>query len=459
MNAAQHDAWETIAARARDRQRRVRRRGQPRRPRGRACTFWGQSFVADPFGRVLAQRVARPRRRSCVVDVRPRAHRARRGSNWPFLRDRRIDAYGGLSRSGASTSRDAAPTPAALGYRMPAEWEPHAATWLAWPHRSARPGRASVAAVPRRSSCEMVERAGRARARATSLVDDAATRRAGAALPGAGGRRRERRSCTTSPTDDAWIRDHGPIFLRRPATAASCARRPLGLQRLGRQVPAADARRRGAARAARARCGVAGVRARASCWRAARSTSTARARADDRAVPAATRTATRARRAPSSSGRCATTSASSEVLWLGEGIAGDDTDGHVDDIARFVSPRHDRDGRRGRSGRREPRAAAGQLAPARSMPRRQPAGRSQVVELPMPGRDRAEGERLPASYANFYIANGVVLVPVYGTRTMPQALEILRGSSRRRSCRIPCETSSGASARSTASRSSSPVSR
>lgn len=113
------------------------------------------------------------------------------------------------------------------------------------------------------------------------------------------------------------------------------------------------------------------------------------------------------------------------ILWLGDGIVGDDTDGHVDDLTRFVNPTtvvtiveedpqdenyhllqenlkrlqtmNDQDGR-----------------PLR------------VVELPMPGLVEFDGQRLPASYANFYIANGIVLVPTYRHKNDQKALDILQ---------------------------------
>ena len=103
----------------------------------------------------------------------------------------------------------------------------------------------------------------------------------------------------------------------------------------------------------------------------------------------------------------------SHVLWLGEGVAGDDTDGHIDDIARFVSPTtivcvvED-----------DP--ASPNYAPLQDNLRRLSLARDRagrpfdVVTLPMPGPVFADGEMLPASYANFYIANGVVLLPTFG---------------------------------------------
>jgi len=115
-----------------------------------------------------------------------------------------------------------------------------------------------------------------------------------------------------------------------------------------------------------------------------------------------------------------------QVLWLHEGIVGDDTDGHVDDIARFVGPRtiltayeddpKDENHALLHDGWRRLEAMA------------DPQGRPfEVVKLPMPGRLMCGKRRLPASYANFLITNRVVLLPVYGPKARDaQALRILR---------------------------------
>jgi agmatine deiminase len=100
------------------------------------------------------------------------------------------------------------------------------------------------------------------------------------------------------------------------------------------------------------------------------------------------------------------------VIWLGRGIFGDDTHGHVDDLTRFVSP--DTVITMVESNRRDVNHK-----PLRDNLRRLQAARDQagnplnIVELPMPGPVIFEQRRLPASYANFYIANGIVLVPVF----------------------------------------------
>jgi agmatine deiminase len=112
------------------------------------------------------------------------------------------------------------------------------------------------------------------------------------------------------------------------------------------------------------------------------------------------------------------------VIWLGEGIAGDDTDGHVDDIARFV-------GEDVVLAAVESNPADANYQPLRhNLERlrgaRLPGGRGlQVRELPMPEPLYRNGERLPASYANFYIGNRVVLVPVFECPADRAALEIL----------------------------------
>lgn len=114
----------------------------------------------------------------------------------------------------------------------------------------------------------------------------------------------------------------------------------------------------------------------------------------------------------------------SNVIWLGSGIVGDDTHGHVDDITRFVSPDAvvtcvDADP-----------ASENYEALRENIRRLRDAtteeGKSlATIDLPMPAAVYFEGRRLPASYANFYIANGVVLVPVFNDPNDRVALDIL----------------------------------
>jgi agmatine deiminase len=115
----------------------------------------------------------------------------------------------------------------------------------------------------------------------------------------------------------------------------------------------------------------------------------------------------------------------SHVLWLGDGIVGDDTDGHIDDLARFIGPRTiatviEEDPKDGNYKILRDNLRRLQLA-------RDPDGRAyDIVQLPMPGHIEHEGQRLPASYANFYFVNGACLVPIYrNKRKDRRALETL----------------------------------
>ena len=120
------------------------------------------------------------------------------------------------------------------------------------------------------------------------------------------------------------------------------------------------------------------------------------------------------------------------VIWLGRGIFGDDTHGHVDDLTRFVAP--DTVVTMVESNGKDINHA-----PLRANLRRLQAARDQdgkqlnVVEIPMPGPVVFEGRRLPASYANFYIANGVVLAPVFNDPNDRIALNTLAALFRKRS--------------------------
>ncbi len=114
-----------------------------------------------------------------------------------------------------------------------------------------------------------------------------------------------------------------------------------------------------------------------------------------------------------------------EFLWLGDGIAGDDTDGHIDDLTRFVAAETVVTAVESDPNDINHGPLQDNLKRLRSF--RTHNGRSlNVVELPMPPAIVWEGQRLPATYANFYIANHVILLPGYDPRTDEIARGILQ---------------------------------
>ena len=121
----------------------------------------------------------------------------------------------------------------------------------------------------------------------------------------------------------------------------------------------------------------------------------------------------------------------SKVLWLGDGIEGDDTDGHVDDLTRFVGPGRvvtalepdSRDGNHAVLEANRQRLLGMEDATGR---------RLEVVELPMPQRIEGPDGRLPASYANFYFSNHALLVPTFGVDRDREAISILESLVRDR---------------------------
>jgi len=128
----------------------------------------------------------------------------------------------------------------------------------------------------------------------------------------------------------------------------------------------------------------------------------------------------------------------SHLIWLGRGIAGDDTDGHIDDIARFVNPTTVAcvlEGNPGDENHVPLRENYERLRDARD----QHGNKLAVVTLPCPAPIHYEGSRLPASYANFYIANEVVLVPIFDDPNDRKALGTLQELfPERRVIGLPC---------------------
>ncbi len=330
-----------------------------------------------------------------------------------------------ISIDTSATARDSA-TSAALGYRMPAEWEPHAATWMAWPHYGGDwPGKFDP--VPW-VYAEIIRNLARYERVELIAADAAAERQA---------RKLLERADALSPnvhfhrwrTNRVWMRDSGCIFLtpHEPGVA-----RPDS-----RELPSPDQR----ALALKFRFN---AWAKYSNWRLDEKVGSLMANAagarEVRPLCGSTRVVleggsidVNGRGTVLTTEECLLSNVQQRnpgmsragyekvfadylgaphVIWLGRGIFGDDTHGHVDDLTRFVSANTV-------VTMVEPNPKDVNHKPLRDNVRRLQTALDQdgqplnVVEIPMPQPVVFEDRRLPASYANFYIANEVVLVPVF----------------------------------------------
>jgi agmatine deiminase len=305
-------------------------------------------------------------------------------------------------------------TPAELGYRMPAEWEPHAATWLSWPRREgiSFPGsfdrvlptlREMVAALIESEPVCINVCNGAHEAEARSVLDP---------LP---------QECITYyeiPTNEPWCRDHGPIFLTR-GTDPKVAVVDWDYNAWGGKYPPCDLDEVVPTRIAEIlglpvfypkmilEGGSIEVNGAGACL------TTEGCLLNENRNPDLSREEIEK--------RLRDYLGVHEVLWLGQGTEGDDTDGHIDNLARFVSERtvlaiveNDR--------------ANPNHAPLQENRRRLREIKLDVIELPTTRRMTREDLVLPASYANFYIGNTVVLAPTYADSNDEAALSILRNA-------------------------------
>jgi agmatine deiminase len=295
---------------------------------------------------------------------------------------------------------------------MPAEWESHAATWIAWPHkRDDWPGK--YEAIPWVYS-EIVRHLARSEKVRILVNDEAAGQKAKSIL---------KRAHTDLaavefyelPTDRVWTRDYCPLFVKNKAGEVAItnwifngwakypnhvrddAVPPILARRLNMRLFEPDMVLEGGSIDVNGRgmlltteeCLLSEVQARNPGM-------------TRKQIEAAFRDYLGVRK----------------TIWLGRGIAGDDTHGHVDDLARFVDPEtvvlvQERD------------PSDENFKPLRenwNILKREPL---RVVKLPMPSAVVFRGQRLPASYANFYIANRVVLVPTFNDANDRVALATL----------------------------------
>ena len=300
---------------------------------------------------------------------------------------------------------------------MPAEWEPHAATWLSWPRREGISFPESFDRVLPALRA-MVEALIESEHICINVCNGAHEAEARSVL---GGLPMERVTFYRIPTNEPWCRDHGPIFLTRdrdpklalvdwdynawgnkyppfnldevvPTRVAEVLKVPVFYPHMILEGGSIEVNGAGA------------LLTTESCL------------LNKNRNPNFSRDEIEARLRDYLGVR--------DILWLGDGIAGDDADGHIDDLARFVSERtvvavveEDRDDENYQLLQKN-------LACLRQMK----IGKDSIemLTLPMPKKIMREELRLPASYANFYIANSCVLVPTFADSADELALSVLR---------------------------------
>lgn len=304
--------------------------------------------------------------------------------------------------------------PAALGYRMPAEWEPHAATWLSWPHnRDSWPGQFEPVPSVWAELAGLLCQAEPVRILAGGEAVMAEARRLVGHLPNV---------CIYDiATNDAWIRDHGPMFLAGPA-GAEPALVHWGYNAWGGKYPPFDHDRQVPRRIAELigfRRFEPGIILEGGAIDVNGSGSLL---TTEQCLLNPNRNAGLAREEIER--YLADYCAARHVIWLGGGIAGDDTDGHIDELARFVAQRTVVAAVEDDPDDVNFEALRDNLARLRAADDEQ--GRPlEVVKLPMPRPVYFGEHRLPASYLNFYIANGLVIVPQFDQPSDDVALDTL----------------------------------
>lgn len=317
-------------------------------------------------------------------------------------------------------------SPSELGYRMPAEWDRHEATWLAWPqHEAEWPGKMEAV---RWMYAEMIRKVVSGEL-VRLLVNDAGVERQARDMLGKAGVDLRRVEFLRFRTKRGWMRDSGPVFVR--------TRGPRGKKAVihfhfnawarydewkdDRRIPERVGRRYGlpvfhARHAGRDfvleggsidvnGCGTLLTTEECLLDQKVQVRNPGLSRGDVEGV-------------------LRSHLGVKHVLWLGRGVAGDDTHGHVDDLCRFVDRRTIVLAQEKNPKDVNYRALA-ENRERLQQARLEDGTRPEVVYLPMPAPLRFRGSRLPASYANFYFANSAVVVPTFNDPNDRVALGML----------------------------------
>lgn len=291
------------------------------------------------------------------------------------------------------------------GFVMPAEWAPHQATWISWPHkRESWPGKFEPVEPVMATFVGVLSQHETVR---INVLDAAHEKRVRGYLEGKANPANI--VFHHFPTNDAWCRDHGAIFVRNEHDGALLAL-DFGFNSWGGKYPPFDLDNAIPPQMAAA-LGVPCRRVDAILEGgsidpngAGALLTTEQCLLNPNRNPSMSRAGIEA--------MLRDNLGVSQVIWLGDGIVGDDTDGHIDDLTRFVAedtvvtvvePDKSDENHAPLAENRE-RLAEVRLDDGRPL---------RVIELRMPGPVEYAGDRLPASYANFYIGNRVVVMPAF----------------------------------------------
>jgi agmatine deiminase len=309
-------------------------------------------------------------------------------------------------------------SPSEKGYRMPAEWEPHEATWISWPQPDCNsfPGSYDRVLPTFVKMVEALAESEIVRINVSGGEQEKAVRKLLRSCPP------DRVEYFHIPTDEPWCRDHGPIFVKRDKSP-QLAVLNFGFNAWGYKLSPFDEDNAVPPAIAKA-LGLPAfnfehfILEGGSIDTNGQGTllTTESCLLNPNRNPTLDRTSIEKKLRDKLSVK--------KILWLGDGIEGDDTDGHVDDITRFIGPstvitaveedEHD------------PNFEPLQQNLDRLHTMRLADGEPlHVLTLPMPTRIMRDGQRLPASYANFYIANSIVLLPVFNEHNDSWAVSAL----------------------------------
>ncbi|MEX2682692.1 MAG: agmatine/peptidylarginine deiminase [Candidatus Sigynarchaeota archaeon] len=314
--------------------------------------------------------------------------------------------------------------PSKLGYRMPGEFERQNAVWLAWPHNEETfYGPENVKAVEHIYVMNIA--ALHSGQNVHLLVKDRAMKKRVENILVSAGISMDKIHLHEIPTVDVWIRDYGPTFVVNPAAKEPLAmvkwtfnawgnkyddlamddRVPFAMQAKAFDVPAFDP-------------GIVLEGGSIDSNGQGCLLTTEQCLLNPNRNPSLSKEQIEQKLKDYLGVK--------KVLWLGQGIAGDDTDGHVDDIARFTSPNtiacayEDDSSDENHDVLAENHERLTRMTDVNGDP-------FTIVKIPMPGKVMINDTRLPASYLNFYVGNDAVTVPIFGHENDAKAIEILKG--------------------------------